>query len=69
MAQIIHAKKNLNSYKCNKQIMKNEKEITAETHDFNVENHLQQREIKTTGASPLKLHYIGKCLQTLRVIL
>jgi hypothetical protein len=49
--------------------MKNEKEITAEIHDFNVKNHLQQREIKITGVSPLKLHYIGNFLQTLRVIL
>jgi hypothetical protein len=31
--------------------MKNEKEITAGTQDFNVETPLQQREVKTTGAS------------------
>jgi hypothetical protein len=34
--------------------MKNEKEITAGTQDFNVETPLQQREVKTTGASQQK---------------
>jgi hypothetical protein len=29
------------------------------TQDFNVENPLQQREVKIHGRQPAKLHYIG----------
>jgi hypothetical protein len=31
---------------------------STETQDFNVENPLQQREVKNHGRQPTKLHYI-----------
>jgi hypothetical protein len=34
------------------------------TQDFNVENPLQQREVKTTGASQQSFTISGVCLQT-----
>jgi hypothetical protein len=42
---------------------------SMETQDFNVENPLQQREVKTTGASQQKFTISGVCLQTPWVIL
>jgi hypothetical protein len=38
---------------------------STETQDFNVENPLQQREVKTTGASQQNFTILGVCLQTL----
>jgi hypothetical protein len=37
---------------------------STETQDFNVENPLQQREVKTTGASQQNFTISGVCLQT-----
>jgi hypothetical protein len=37
---------------------------STETQDFNVENRLQQREVKTTGASQQNFTISGVCLQT-----
>jgi hypothetical protein len=42
---------------------------STETQDFNVENPLQQREVKTTGASQQNFTISGVCLQTPWVIL
>jgi hypothetical protein len=42
---------------------------STKTQDFNVENPLQQREVKTTGASQQNFTISGVCLQTLWVIL
>jgi hypothetical protein len=42
---------------------------STETQDFNVENPLQQREVKTTGASQQNFTILGVCLQTPWVIL
>jgi hypothetical protein len=36
---------------------------STETQDFNVENPLQQREVKTTGASQQNFTISGVCLQ------
>jgi hypothetical protein len=41
----------------------------TKTQDFNVENPLQQREVKTTGASQQNFTISGVCLQTPWVIL
>jgi hypothetical protein len=48
-------------YKHDKQITKDEKEIIAETQDFNVSPTKRGRNHGCQGA---KLHHIGKCLQT-----
>jgi hypothetical protein len=37
---------------------------STETQDFNVENPLQQREVKTTGASQQNFTISDVCLQT-----
>jgi hypothetical protein len=37
---------------------------STETQDFNVENPLKQREVKTTGASQQNFTISGVCLQT-----
>jgi hypothetical protein len=37
---------------------------STETQDFNMENPLQQREVKTTGASEQNFTISGVCLQT-----
>jgi hypothetical protein len=37
---------------------------STETQDFNVENPLQQREVKTMGASQQNFIISGVCLQT-----
>jgi hypothetical protein len=42
---------------------------STETHDFNVEKPLQQREVKTTGASQQNFTISGVCLQPPWVIL
>jgi hypothetical protein len=42
---------------------------STETQDFNMENPLQQREVKTTGASQQNFTISGVCLQTAWVIL
>jgi hypothetical protein len=42
---------------------------STETQDFNVKNPLQQREVKTTGASQQNFTISRVCLQTLWVIL
>jgi hypothetical protein len=42
---------------------------SMETQDFNVENPLQQREVKTTGASQQNFTISGVFLQTPWVIL
>jgi hypothetical protein len=42
---------------------------STETQDFNVENPLQQREVKTTGASQQNFTISGVCLQTPWIIL
>jgi hypothetical protein len=42
---------------------------STETQDFNVENPLQQREVKTTGARHQNFSISGVCLQTPWVIL
>jgi hypothetical protein len=42
---------------------------STETQDFNVENPLQQREVKTTGTSQQNFTISGVCLQTPWVIL
>jgi hypothetical protein len=55
-------------YKRDKQITKNEKENTAETQDFNVENP-STTEGKIHGRQLAKFHYIGRCLHTPWVIL
>jgi hypothetical protein len=41
----------------------------TETQDFNVENPLQQREVKTTGTSQQNFTISGVCLQMPWVIL
>jgi hypothetical protein len=41
----------------------------TDTQDFNVENPLQQREVKTTGARQQNFTILGVCLQTPWVIL
>jgi hypothetical protein len=42
---------------------------STETQDFNVENPLQQKEVKTTGASQQNFTISGVCLQMPWVIL
>jgi hypothetical protein len=42
---------------------------SMETQDFNVENPLQQKKVKTTGASQQNFTISGVCLQTPWVIL
>jgi hypothetical protein len=42
---------------------------STETQDFNVENPLQQREVKTTGVSQQNFTISGVCLQTSWAIL
>jgi hypothetical protein len=52
---------------CNNQERK--RNHSMETQDFNVENSLQQREVKTTGASQQNFTISRVCLQTPWVIL
>jgi hypothetical protein len=39
--------------------MKNKKKSQRATQDLNMENPLQQREVRNHGRQPSKLHYIG----------
>jgi hypothetical protein len=51
MKQVFFTFENSKCYKSDKKITKNEKDIVAETQDFNVENPSKPKREKTTGAS------------------
>jgi hypothetical protein len=51
---------NVDCYKSDKQITKNDKDKCSGDTRFNVENIFQHRRGKNRGRQPAKLHYIGE---------